>query len=265
MDKHKATHYNRCHGCGTVYASPYTPTAERIVWLDEHFSVGDLAEQNAAYRQPALVIEAELIKQYKSAGRLLDIGCNLGDFFVGFPDPTWQRFGVELSPSAAAYAAKTHQADVFAGRLEEAAYPAALFDLVTMIDMFYYLEEPVRDLLEVRRTMKPDGLLALEITGQRYQFIRSRGPFCWLAERRWTRLDSASPYLHWPSPQGMKRVLERAGFQVVAWHPVPHITSDHSIINAALSRYYGFFAAANKRPSRLSYVPKYLCLAQPFH
>lgn len=265
MDQSKPTHYNRCRSCGTVYASPYAPPEERFAWLDEHFSAGDLAEQNAAYRQPALAVEAELIKHHKTTGRLLDIGCNLGDFFAGFPDPAWQRFGVELSPSAAAHAAKTYQAEVFVGQLQEAAYPSDAFDLVTMIDMFYYLDDPVSDLHEVGRIVKPDGLLALEITGQRYQFLRSRGPLCWLAEKRWTRLDSASPYLHWPSPQGMQRVLERAGLRVIAWYPVPHITSGNAIIRFALSRYYSFFKAANRHPSRLSYVPKYLCLAQPFH
>lgn len=195
---------------------------------------------------------------------MLDIGCDLGDFFEWFPDPKWERYGVELSSSAADYAAKTYMAKVFTGTVQEAKYPTSSFDLVTMIDLIYYLDDPVGDLHDIRRILKPDGLLAIEATGQAYQLFRSRGPLCWLLERRWTRLHTDSAYLQWQTPQGLKQLLARSDFQIVDWYVVPS-PKQSSIIQRSVSRaHYAAISAIYRRNlSALAYTPKYLCLARP--
>ena len=43
----------------------------------------------------------------------------------------------------------------YAGDLIQAEFPEAYFDLVTMLDMIYYLDDPKANLLEVRRILKP--------------------------------------------------------------------------------------------------------------
>ena len=74
-------------------------------------------------RHPALRQEADFIQRYVRNGKLLDVGCSSGDFFQFFPQPAWERYGVDLSASAAAYAAQAYSAQVFAGTLRSANWP----------------------------------------------------------------------------------------------------------------------------------------------
>ena len=93
-------------------------------------------------RRQALRQEAEFIQGYVPSGKFLDVGCSSGDFFEFFPQPIWERYGVELSSSAAAYTAQAYTAQVFAGTLRSANWPGEFFDLVSMIDMLYYVDDP---------------------------------------------------------------------------------------------------------------------------
>jgi SAM-dependent methyltransferase len=264
MDDGKPTRYVRCCTCGTVYASPRSAGSVRYQWLDSTFGVSDGAFENAASRLPALATEASIIQQYVPGGALLEIGCDLGHFFQWFPDPAWQRFGVELSPSAAAYAAQTFSARVFAGTIHQANYPAAFFDLVTMIDVLYYVDDPCADLNEIARVLKPGGWLAIEISGQSYQLLRSRGLVCWLLDHRWTRLHTDSSYLFWFGPSGLQQLLEKNGFQVAGWHVVASPERRASILNTLSALYFAAMSGAVKRSLRvLTLAPKYLCLARP--
>jgi len=56
------------------------------------------------------------------------------------------------------------------GTIHDAAFADESFDLVTMIDMLYYLDDPRADLDRVVRLLKPGGCLAIEVTGEAYQF-----------------------------------------------------------------------------------------------
>jgi SAM-dependent methyltransferase len=235
----------------------------RYAWLDQAFGLGQNALQNEASRRPALEREAGLLLRHLAGGRLLDIGCDTGMLFEWFGSPAWERYGVEISPSAAVHAAQTYQAQVFSGTIAEAKYPDAYFDLVTMIDMLYYVDDPNADFEEVRRVLKPGGLLAIELAGQRYQLTRSRGLLCWLIERRWTRLQTDSAYLYWFSPGALARLLQRHGFEVIALPIITSPTQRGQLFQALTDIYFKtatWFASRSTRA--LTWAPKYLCLAR---
>ena len=135
MDDRKPTRYVKCIVCETIYASPRASSSARFSWLDSTFRLGDNALLNAKARTQALAQESALLQKYVKGGRLLDVGCDLGNFFHWFSNPRWERYGVEISPSAAAFAANTYAAQVYNGSIDKAAYPDVFFDLVTMLDM----------------------------------------------------------------------------------------------------------------------------------
>lgn len=263
LDDGKPTRYVRCQTCSTVYASPRTPWAVRYAWLDQAFGFGQTALQNEASRRPALEREAGLLQQRISRGRLLDIGCDTGMLFEWFCSPEWERHGVEVSPSAAAHAAHTYQAQVFSGTVTEAKYPNTYFDLVTMIDMLYYVDNPAQDLREVARILKPDGLLAIELTGQAYQLTRSRGLLSLAIDRRWTRLQTDSAYLYWFSPLGLEKLLIQNGFEVIAWQIVSSPQRTNRIAGYISALYFRSMEWTVRHLHRaLTWAPKYLCIAR---
>jgi hypothetical protein len=129
--------------------------------------------------------------------------------------------------------------------------------------MFYYVDDPRAELDEVRRILKPNGIVAIEITGQAYMFFRSRGLIALLMDGRWCRLSSDS-HLYWFNPAGLKLLLENNGFQPIAWHVLPSPVRSDRFSNFVSFAYYRIFAAlAGRSMSVLNWAPKYLCLAQP--
>jgi SAM-dependent methyltransferase len=263
LDDSKLTRYIRCIRCGTVYASPRLAQKMRHTVTDTTWSYSPKLLYIEACRHPALKEEAEFIQQHIRSGKLLDIGCSCGDFFEFFPQSAWERYGVELSSSAAAYSAQAYKAQVFAGTLRSANWPSEFFDLVSMIDIFYYLDDPFAEIKEVNRILTPTGILAIEITGQAYMFFRSRGLLALLMEGRWCRLSSESHYLYWFNPPGLWQLLENCGFRPLAWRMMPSPTRLNRCANFLSSAYYRVYSAlAGQSLNMLNWAPKYLCLAR---
>lgn len=263
MNDGKLTQYVSCLKCGTVYASPRLAPELRFEWLDSTFGLGQNAFENAASRSHALAMEAKAIQQFVNSGSVLDIGCDLGDLFQWFRGPQWQRLGVEISPSAAAYASEKYDAHVFPGTLHEAAYPANSVDLVTMIDMFYYVDDPLGYLFETARILKPGGILALEFPGQSWTLLRNRGLLCFLLDRRWARLHTDSSYLFFSPPNALVQLLTSSGFEILEFQPIPSPITTSKWRNLLSLAYFRLFSALLHLSKRvLTWAPKYLILAR---
>ena len=203
----------RCKNDGLVYLSP-RPTYSRIRAFHHQFVRQDNLELFDSYRRRTLYREARIIQQLKRPGTLLDIGCATGTFLEQFAAPPWRLHGVETSPVGAELASSRAGADVFCGTLSEAVYPSQYFDVVTILDAFFCFPAPRSDLAEIRRILKDDGLLAIEIPGFRYRKVRDRGLICYLAEGRWSRISPRNPDLYYFSPATLRDLLDNAGFRI---------------------------------------------------
>lgn len=262
LNEKSGTRYMRCLTCATVYASPRLPqeirqSNEDTVWK---YSPELLARE--ALRLPALKQETDYIQQHIQGGKLLDVGCSSGELFRFFPESSWERWGVELSPSAAEYSAKTYSARVVAGTLRSANLPAGHFDLVTMIDMMYLVDDPHAEMEEVKRILKPNGIVAIEIAGQAYMFFRSRGLVTLFMEHRWCRL-TPDTHLYWFTPIGLQRLLENIGLHLFVWHAVPSPVRQKPLSSLISSIYYSMYSSlAGRSLSFLNWAPKYIFLAR---
>jgi SAM-dependent methyltransferase len=262
LDDGKPTQYRQCLECETIYASPRIPYQERHAWLSEKFSVDKGTLENANSRRSALKLEAEIIQKHINFGRMLDIGCSTGTLFEFFPQTSWDRNGVELSSSAAEFANKTHGCQVFTGTLNAAQYPSRHFDLITLIDMLYYVDYPDVVIQEIHRILKPGAFLAVEIAGQAYMLRRNFGLIPWLLDGKWSRAGTDSSYIYWFSPNGLQRLLQNCGFLISTWYIIPSPRHASLAINMATSAH---FKVANwclrLTAKALTWAPKYLCIA----
>lgn len=263
LNEKSGTSYVRCLNCATVFASPRLPQEVRhsnddTVW---EYSPELLARESL--RLPALKREANYIQKHIQGGRLLDVGCSSGDLFRFFSEPAWERYGIELSPTTADYSARTYNARVFSGTLRSAKLPDGHFDLVTMIDMLYLVDDPRLEMNEVKRILKPNGTVAVEITGQAYMFFRSRGLIALLLERRWCRL-TPDTHLYWFTPMGLRHLLENSGLRPFAWYVAPSPVRSNPLSNLVSEVYYRVYSSFMDRSMQiLNWAPRYLCLARP--
>ena len=263
MEDGHPTRYVKCLECKTIYASPRASWASRYAWLDSKFGISEHAEDNARIRRPALKVEAGYIYAHVTEGKLLDVGCDLGDFFEMFPSPDWERYGVELAPSAAAYASEKQAAKVYAGTLKSASFPDNFFDVVTLIDLIYYMDDPNGELEEIFRITKPGGVLAIEAPGQSYQMNRSKGIVPLILDRKWTRLRTNSAYINWYTPTGLNWLLIKNGFTPLEWKLVSSPIQQTGF-RAMLTRIYVSLMGYCSKifPTSLTFAPKYFCIAK---
>jgi ubiquinone/menaquinone biosynthesis C-methylase UbiE len=108
--------------------------------------------------------------------RVLDIGCGSGTATQLIARIATEGFvaGVDYSEDMVQQALKRNAAAVRLGRVEvRRANVAALpyhdesFDKVIAVETFYFWPDPVPNLQEVRRVIRPGGLLALAMEGSR--------------------------------------------------------------------------------------------------
>lgn len=91
-------------------------------------------------------------------GRILDVGCGLG-YLLSALRNEWEKYGVEVSRFAAQHAQVW--GNIFVGELHEAHFPDEYFDVVIMHHVIEHMEDPISVILEVRRILKPGGILLL--------------------------------------------------------------------------------------------------------
>jgi SAM-dependent methyltransferase len=206
-------HIVKCRHDSLVYMTP-RPKAEVV----RKFHTTDVRNDNLEifdrYRREILSREAEAVKRLKPAGNLLDIGCATGVFFDNFTKGNWRLYGVDTAPLGVSISRTKRGAEVFNGTLAEAQYPSGFFDVVSILDTLFYDPDPRATLVEIRRILKDDGLLAVEVPGFTYTLLRNRGPLCWLLDRKWTKGYTASYHLYYFSPRSLRLLLEASGFRV---------------------------------------------------
>jgi SAM-dependent methyltransferase len=143
-----------------------------------------------------------------SGGRLLDVGCATGVFLNGMRRTgKWEVFGVEPNASAADYARRRFGIEVHTGMLREAGYPDEHFDVVSLWHVIEHVLEPVADLREVRRILKPNGLLVLTTPNLDSFDARLFGRF-------WAGLETPR-HLFVFSLSTLTRLLSGLGFELV--------------------------------------------------
>jgi 2-polyprenyl-3-methyl-5-hydroxy-6-metoxy-1,4-benzoquinol methylase len=97
-----------------------------------------------------------------SKGRLLEIGSYLGIFLDRIRADGWQAVGLEPARDAANYARAKYHHEIIDGVLPAASVPDGHFDAVVMLHVIEHMPDPMANVREIRRMLKPGGVLAVE-------------------------------------------------------------------------------------------------------
>jgi SAM-dependent methyltransferase len=127
--------------------------SQRRFYNHEYFD----AYRANADREKMYARERLLIEGYCSSGRILDIGCGLGGFLVGFDSSRWEKYGVEISDDAAAFARRL---GILIKPFEDSyEYPQSYFDVVVFRGTIQLIPNPFETILRCISLMKRGGLL----------------------------------------------------------------------------------------------------------
>jgi SAM-dependent methyltransferase len=189
------------------------------------------------------------LSQFRSGGRLLDVGCGTGVFLgEALRSGQWELIGVEPSPVAAEYCRNTLKIPVLAQRFDEADLPDGHFDVITMWNVLEHLYSPIEDLNHAHRLLQPGGWLVLSIPNVDGIGAKMFGPY-------WMGWDLPRHLYLFPQKR-LRQILEELGF---AWAGTRCIAGGHSSLELSIE----FLLKAKNLDNRFMHFLLYLFRSLP--
>jgi SAM-dependent methyltransferase len=150
----------------------------------------------------------EKLIRLKSSGDLLELGCAYG-YFLDLAKKYWKIKGIDISADAIKSCSKRFGQDVICGDFLDIPFPPDSYDLITGFDMIEHVNHPREYIFKAFRILRKYGRLALT-TGNMTSLSAI------LMGKKW-RLLTPPGHLTFFSEQGMKGLLEEAGFKNISF------------------------------------------------
>ncbi len=203
----------RCRNDGLIFTSPRPIDVapfydERYYKGEALFGYGDYTAHADGYaHQWSSRLEAlEQDTPKHDGARLLDVGCATGNFLKLARSRGWDVAGIELSEWAVRTANEDHNLRVLQGSLPDPRVPSADYDVVTIFGCIEHLSDPRVVLQDIRRALKPEGLLMLS-TG----VLQHEDP------HRVSKWYYPPWHLYYFSEQTIRALLSECGFEVISY------------------------------------------------
>jgi 2-polyprenyl-3-methyl-5-hydroxy-6-metoxy-1,4-benzoquinol methylase len=221
--------FERCRNCTVLFTAPLSE--QEVV---SHYTSGALLE-GPGEKSPIPPSEllfppwkhrehAHLLNRLAALGtdhgRLLDVGCLWGSFLNQAHKSGFDVVGIEPFGKAATYVKDVLNLNASQGTLRSAQFPPDSFDVVTILDVIEHLTDPVAELKEAHRVVKPGGLLAVSTPN-----VGSLIPTVVNTERRllgrqWFPFDNPPWHLWGFTKRSIKTCCESAGFAIESVDPL---------------------------------------------
>lgn len=226
MWEKNGAHYVECKNCGLVYENPrfssdefraYYSQESYFIWKDKNAEPSGYLNYFSQCT-PALVHEYfRILKRHSPRGRkirYLDIGCGPGKLLTLALQNGWDSVGLEISKWAVDVG-RHDGLQIFEGTLLDAKFPGESFDVISMFDVLEHLPFPREYVTEIRRILKPGGVVVAETPN-------IRGIFAWHHYREKSELVKPRAHICLYSPQTVNRLFRTGGFSRVAVQTFPY-------------------------------------------
>lgn len=235
--KYKGADVVQCHHCSMIYVPMPAPDFTSI-YKESYFSV----EQTGTDRPGYLNYRSEFISHLMTfnsrleetekilgrQGRLLDIGCALGHLGEAARRRGWDVYITDVSDFAVLESRKNFGLNGFISAPDKLAVKEGRFDLITMFDVIEHLSHPLDLLRDIRRALSANGVLQLTTPNAHSLSAKLMG-------RHWYHLKPSEHLLYF-TPETIRSMLERTGFEVIAIKAMPTYMRIHDIF-LRLERY----------------------------
>jgi len=231
----------RCNNCGMVW-DPFPPESVISIYNKNYFinenPKGGYANYFEGMRINRKTFSDRLKKIEKKLGKkgkLLDVGCALGDCLYEAKRLGWKDAqGIEVSDYAYKFA-KRRGLNVSKGDLSGFKFPEESFDIVAFQDVIEHIKDPLTELKKVYKILSPGGIIFIitpDVSGFWSKFL---GPL-------WYHYKPTE-HLNYFSQKSISFILKKSGFKNITTSKTYHILSLEYILNRLKYYYPKFFDA----------------------
>lgn len=232
-EKYKVTaeyELTKCDNCSFIWDNN-PPSNYKDQYVEKYFRNDDPKGGYANYFE-GMAVNRKTFKERISRledrlgrkGKLMDIGCALGDCLLVAQELGWKDVeGIELSDYAYKFAKRERKLKVNKGTTESVKLPSNRYDAVLMQDVIEHIPDTVSELKRIHKIMKKGGI-ALFITPD------IGGFWHWLLKNNWYHYKPGE-HISYFNPRSMGTALEKAGFKDIEVRKTYHIMSMEYILN----------------------------------
>jgi len=155
---------------------------------------------------PWIQARVDIVRQFKSAGLVAELGCGIGETAVALADAGFSVIGVEESAKAVDFL-KRHYSSVdwrdenISRFLTETARP---LDAITLFHVLEHIPHPEKLVALVDRALRPDGVVVIEVPDAGGGWARLKG-------RRWDYF--IDHHVNYFDTKSLGRLMEGFGFR----------------------------------------------------
>lgn len=158
-----------CRACGLTYVDPLPSAAELARFYAERYrreyKSAAVPRIKHIFRAGRVALDrfrtVALLAQ--PPARVLDCGAGGGEFAYLLTSRGYRLTGIEPNDGYREFARAEYGVDLYPGTLDDATFPAAEFDLITMFHVLEHLRDPSAGLAKLTRWLKPGGYLYVEV------------------------------------------------------------------------------------------------------
>ena len=162
-------HICECLNCGLLYTMP-RPDKEKIgayykseaYYSHQENKKGFIPKVYERVKSINLKYKYRLATSGMQPGKLLDIGCGVGDFLHTAEMHGWECIGVEPSEDAKAIAQKRMKGTIITSE-ELESFPDGAFDVITMWHVLEHVDDLKWQVAQLQRLVKPSGRVVIAV------------------------------------------------------------------------------------------------------
>jgi SAM-dependent methyltransferase len=199
-----------CRECGLGVLYPMPDSAEIASYYLNYFYTPDGNRFNPFVEKARSIIGSTrgklLRKLMPNGGRLLDFGAGAGHFGTAMQKAGWDVVSLDIATQSQS---KSPDASfIMEGDQPRLLFPDDFFDVVTLWYVIEHMRNPRKVLQEMRRVLRPGGILLLAQQNFNSYQARLFGP-------RWLILDPPR-HLYQFTPENLRQLTEQERFSFVA-------------------------------------------------
>lgn len=201
----------KCEQCGLLFTEPRPNQNEigKYYQSEEYYShqknkKGFIPQIYESIKAINLKNKVNMAIEGKPNGKLLDIGCGVGDFLVQVKNKGWEIKGIEPSKEAKEIA-KERIGFLPLNPSESSIMPDNSFDVITMWHVLEHVEDLKQQTTELFRLLKPEGRLVIALPNY-------KSYDCEYYKDKWAAWDVPRHLNHF-SPTCIQNIMTSVGFK----------------------------------------------------